>query len=83
MLAHELLHVWLHQNKIRLSPETEEGFCNVGRYLIYQNDQTHFATIHLQAMENDPDPIYGAEYRKMKIKLKQKGWKNLILHLLN
>ena len=83
VLAHELLHIWLHQNQIKLSLETEEGFCNLGRYLIYQNDHTQFATIHLQAMENDPDPIYGLEYRKMKTKLKQKGWKNLILYLFN
>ena len=83
VLSHELLHIWLYQNHIKLSPETEEGFCNLGRYLIYQNDQTHFATIHLQAMENDPDPIYGIEYRKMKTKLEQIGWKNLILYLLN
>ena len=82
VLAHELLHIWLHQNQIRLSPEAEEGFCNLGRYLIYENDQTQFSIIHLRAMEKDPDPIYGKEYRKMKVHLKQKGWNNLISYLM-
>ena len=82
VLAHELLHVWLHKNQIRLSPEEEEGFCNLGRYLIYENDQTQFSMIHLLAMENDPDPIYGKEYLKMKVHLKQKGWNNLILYVM-
>ncbi len=82
VLAHELLHSWLHKNQIRLSPEEEEGFCNLGRYLIYENDQTQFSIIHLRAMENDPDPIYGREYRKIKTHLKQKGWNNLISYLM-
>jgi len=81
VLAHELLHIWIHQNQIQLSEE--EGFCNLGRQLIYQNDQTQFSTIHLQAMENDPDPTYGDEYRRMKASLEQKGWKNLIIYLLD
>ena len=83
VLAHELLHIWLHQHQIRLPQEVEEGFCNLGRHLIYENDQTKFSIIHLQAMENDLDPIYGTEYRKMKEQLKQKGWKNLISNLMN
>ena len=83
VLAHELLHVWLQQNQIILSPATSEGFCNLGRYLIYNNDQTQFSMIHLLAMENDPDPIYGKEYLKMKVHLKQKGWNNLISYLMH
>ena len=83
VLAHELLHIWIYQNKIKLPLEREEGFCNLGRYLIYKNDQTQFSTIHLQAMEEDIDPIYGIEYRKMKVHLTQKGWSNLISNLMN
>ena len=55
VLAHELLHVWINHNKIDLSFEEEEGFCNLGRYLIYNNDQTHFSNIHLKAMEKNQD----------------------------
>ena len=63
VLAHELLHVWIHENKITLSLTSTEGFCNLGSYLIYNNDNTHFSTIHLKAMDNSEDLAYGIEYR--------------------
>ena len=83
VLAHELLHVWLDQNKIRLSPKNTEGFCNLGRYLIYQNNQSYFSKIHLKAMDNSKNSTYGIEYRKMKDKLEKNGWKILISDLRN
>ena len=83
VLAHELLHVWLDQNKIRLSPKKTEGFCNLGRYLIYQNNQSYFSKIHLKAMDNSKNSTYGIEYHKMKDKLEQIGWKILISDLRN
>ena len=83
VLAHELLHVWLHQNKVTLSPASTEGFCNLGRYLIYQNDNTHFSTIHLRAMENSEDLAYGIKYRYLKAQLKKIGWKELISSIVN
>ena len=83
VLAHELLHVWLHKNKTTLAPESTEGFCNLGRYLIYQNDNTHFSNIHLQAMENSEDLAYGIEYKYLKTQLKQMGWKDLISSITN
>jgi len=78
-----LLHVWLHQNKVTLSPASTEGFCNLGQYLIYQNDNTQFSTIHLQAMENSEDLSYGIEYRYFKAQLKKIGWKELISSIVN
>ena len=82
VLAHELLHCWLYQNKVSLSQASTEGFCNLGRYLIYKNDNTYFSTIHLYAMNNDHDLIYGKEYRKMRAKLEENGWEKLITILL-
>ena len=81
VLAHELLHVWLHQNNIILSSQLTEGFCNLGSYLIYNNDNTHFSTIHLQAMSNYNDIVYGQGYREMKVQLEKLGWKKLISNL--
>ena len=78
VLAHELLHVWLHENNITLSLTSTEGFCNLGSYLIYNNDNTHFSTIHLKAMDNSEDLAYGTEYRYLKAQLKKIGWKELI-----
>ena len=83
ILAHELLHVFIHQYNIVLSIDKEEGFCNLGRYLIYNNDNTKFSKIHLHAMEQDTNPIYGIGYHKLKSKLIQSGWENLILDLMN
>ena len=83
LLAHELLHVWLNENKIILSSPSTEGFCNLGSYLIYNNDNTHFSTIHLRAMDTYEDLVYGQGYREMKIYLKKLGWKKLISHLQN
>ena len=83
VLAHELLHSWLYQNKISLSHASIEGFCNLGRYLIYKNDNTYFSNIHLQAMENSEDLAYGIEYKYLKAQLKQMGWKDLISSITN
>ena len=82
VLAHEFLHVWIYQNQIKLSHKITEGFCNLGRYLIYQNDQTYFSKIHLQSMDNSKNDTYGIEYRKMKEKLEQRGWEILISDLM-
>ncbi len=78
VLAHEFLHIWLEINSIQLNEKTAEGFCNLGSYLIYKNDNTRFSQIHLQAMENDPDEIYGAGFRYMKSVLLEIGWEKLL-----
>jgi len=78
VLAHEILHVWLANNTIQLNEELAEGFCNLGSYLIYTNDGTLFSQIHLQAMENDPDVIYGSGFRNMKLLLFKIGWDKLL-----
>ena len=83
ILAHELLHIWIKKNNINLDSKKEEGFCNLGSYLIYKNHNTKISKIHLQSMENNNDPIYGLEYRKIKKTLKNRGWENLIKSLLN
>ena len=77
-LAHELLHVWIEKNNFHSKIEIIEGFCNLGSMLIYDNDNTQFSKIHLKAMENDPNPIYGEGYRQIKSKYEKLGWKKLI-----
>ena len=78
VLTHELIHVWLDLNHIQLNKKNTEGFCNLGSYLIFTNDDTQFSQIHLKAMENDPDYKYGTGFRYMKSLLLEMGWKNLI-----
>jgi len=81
VLAHELLHVWLHEQKAVLSLEKTEGFCNLGSLLIYENDGTQFSMIHLQAMEKEPNPIYGVGYRFMNSRLNELGWNKLLKNM--
>jgi len=83
VLAHELLHIWLHENNLNLNQNIVEGFCNLGTALIYQNDNTYFSNIHLKAMENDTDLIYGEGYRKMKSISAKLGWEKLLSNLIN
>jgi len=81
VLAHELLHVWLHEQRAVLSLEKTEGFCNLGSLLIYENDGTQFSMIHLQAMEKEPNPIYGVGYRSMNSRLNELGWNKLLKNM--
>ena len=81
VLAHELLHVWLYKNQITLSLSSTEGFCNLGSYLIYKNDNTQFSNIHINAMATSKDQVYGKGFRKMKVQLEKLGWKKLIANL--
>ena len=77
-LAHELLHVWLDLNNFHHNLEISEGFCNLGRELIYKNNNTHFSQIHLNSMLTDTTSIYGSGYRKIKLIKDKIGWKELI-----
>jgi len=78
VLAHELIHVWLFENRIKLSSAETEGLCNLGNYLIYQKSPSPMAKHFLNTLNNDKDPIYGDGYRKMKQRLDKEGWAKLL-----
>jgi hypothetical protein len=78
VLAHELLHVWLNKENIRMDSSRTEGFCNLGAMVIYQANPSPFSKILLEKMENDPDPEYGEGYRKMRARLNEAGWSQLL-----
>ncbi|HEY9843771.1 MAG: protein DA1 [Candidatus Sericytochromatia bacterium] len=86
VLAHELLHVWIHeQNLDQLDHAQVEGFCNLGTALILKNalagPDTALAGVLLQRMDEDPDPAYGDGYRAMEWRLGQLGWPGLLAAL--
>lgn len=89
VLAHELLHVWIHENNLRhLSHAEVEGFCNLGSALICHNAlkaETEYdaalARVLLQRMQEDPDPAYGEGYRAMAWRLQNQNWPALIAAL--
>ena len=81
VMAHELLHVWIYENKLKLSSFVSEGFCNLGSELIYNNDPTKFSQIHLKALAENNHLNYGDGYLFMKKTLEKAGWNNLLKNL--
>ena len=82
VLGHELIHVWIKENNILLSTPEEEGLCNLIAWYLYQRDNTYLSNIHMKAMMDNENEIYGIGFKKMKNRLKLKGWNNLINELL-
>ena len=82
VLAHELLHVWLLVNQVKMGETRIEGFCNLGSALILENNDTKFAHIHLQSMNENPHPAYGDAYRSEMQQVQKIGWLKYIDNLL-
>tara|TARA_Y100001970_G_C14248197_1_gene869793 strand:+ start:803 stop:1564 length:762 start_codon:yes stop_codon:yes gene_type:complete len=82
VLAHELLHVWVDYNNIRLNEGKLEGLCNLGSALVYKYDNSQLSKILLESMKNNNDPIYGKGYKYMDSMLEIHGWESLISILL-
>lgn len=78
VLAHELLHVYLFENNLRLRSDIREGFCNLGSELIYKSTNSEFSSFRLQNMQENQDPDYGVGYRKMSAILHKKGWRYIL-----
>ena len=78
VLAHEFLHIWLAINSLELDNITAEGFCNLGSFLIYENDGTQFSQIHLEAMKNNTDEAYGKSFVIFQKDINDNGWKVVI-----
>ena len=76
VLAHELLHVWIDYNNIRLNESKLEGFCNLGSAMVYKYYNNQLSNILLKSMRNNDDPIYGRGYKYMNSILKVHGWKS-------
>lgn len=85
VMAHELLHVWIHENQLRhLSHAQVEGFCNLGTALMMQQapaEEQALASVLLRRMAEDTDSAYGEGYRAMAWQLQQLGWPALLAAL--
>lgn len=78
ILAHELLHVWQHEQHIKLSTLYAEGLCELGAFAIYSSEKSDFAKHKIQKMLNSKDPVYGNGFKLFYKKLEKMGWKKLI-----
>lgn len=83
VLAHEMLHLW--QNKNGLSPRRDicEGFYNLESFEILKSICTQVAISRISALEQDPDPIYGEGFRRVKAVYDSGGWPAVINKLKN
>lgn len=83
VLAHELLHSWIALYAIRLPDNEEEGFCNLGKFLVLKQEKSKEADYLIQwILEENKDPVYGDGFRLMKKRLEKLGWKGLMDALL-
>ncbi|MBE3557845.1 MAG: protein DA1 [Ktedonobacteraceae bacterium] len=65
--VHELGHVWLVVHGIRPLPTwAEEGFCELLAYRFYHEINTPESRYYITGMEQNPDPIYGAGFRRIR-----------------
>ncbi|MBF0491935.1 MAG: protein DA1 [Deltaproteobacteria bacterium] len=82
ILAHEFLHVWQNENKLKLAPMACEGLCELGAFLIYSQEDTAFARFKIKKMKENKDAVYGEGFRLMLAKLEHLGWEDLIDEIL-
>lgn len=69
IIAHELMHVWLHQNTSgRHSSSLKEGSCNFVAYLYLKSVGSQDALFQITKMELDSDPDYGKGFLRVREK---------------
>jgi hypothetical protein len=84
IIAHELMHVWMHQNDIRNLPsKTTEGACNFISYLYFKGRIDYESEEIILLLENDTDPIYGDGFREIKNRFENKSVNDLLKFLKN
>lgn len=76
--AHELMHVWNFFNGPRHAFALEEGACNYMAYRIHEGRNDAMAAYHIETMLKDPDPAYGAGFRKVKRYVDRHGFERLL-----
>ncbi|NDC41785.1 MAG: protein DA1, partial [Chitinophagia bacterium] len=81
VLAHELLHTWLHEHDVEMSQPEVEGFCNIGAYMLLTNARNKHGEILKQDMVANPDPVYGEGFMKMLRMVQREGWLPFIAYI--
>jgi len=65
VVAHEFGHAWMHQNGLeRLSPKEAEGLCELLSFCFYKEAVAEReGSYHAEAIEKNPDTVYGDGFR--------------------
>jgi len=73
--VHELGHVWLIVHGIQNLPSwAEEGFCELLSYRFYTEMNTPESRHCAQAIEENPDPVYGDGFRRVRARVDASGF---------
>ncbi len=81
VLAHELMHIWINENDIKLKLKDLEGFCNLGSAFYYKTNNSKFAKILFERMYENKDRNYGAGFRKIYKKYEKYGLDNVFEYI--
>ena len=82
VLGHEIMHTWINQNKINILSNADlEGLCNYASYIVLRSVGTNYAQSLISSMFQDPDPIYGAGFRKVKSEIDAIGFDKYLSRL--
>ncbi|MBO4738692.1 MAG: protein DA1 [Bacteroidales bacterium] len=63
VLAHEMMHIWQHENNIKLAPKQCEGLCNLASWLVYDTMVSDMSKYFMEVLKTNADPIYGDGFR--------------------
>jgi hypothetical protein len=84
IISHELMHAWIFQNtKNELLAEVSEGSCNFISYLYLLSSVNPEIQYMLKRMEQNPDPVYGKGYLRIKERFGGKPLSTLLEYLKN
>lgn len=84
IIAHELMHVWFHQNGLgTLDGPTTEGSCNFISWFWLSRSNDPVAPMVIRMLESDSDPVYGEGFRRIKQNFAGKTLNQLFGYLKN
>ena len=79
VVVHELGHVWLVVHDIKGLPLwAEEGFCELLAYRYYSGLNTPESSFHAASIENNPSPVYGEGFRRVRAMADHVGFSRLV-----
>ncbi|MEY8611501.1 protein DA1 [Parabacteroides segnis] len=81
VLAHEIGHAWICQNKINVTEVENEGFCQVLSYYVLSTEFSKDGNREADLVRNFADEVYGDGFRLMQRKLDCLGWKQFVMLL--
>lgn len=79
ILAHEMLHAWVHRNaKEELPKKVSEGMANYASYLVFSQYDDKIAEYHMSSMMESNDPVYGDGFREVKRSVERYGLRRVL-----